>query len=165
MGHLHKWSEHDLRVATDALRDGATYHAVATRYGVNVSGFRQLIRRRQLPVAARRRKPGTLTLPVSQTELAYLAGILDGEGSISYAKTPRRWVVAIYNTSQELIEWLASFGGLTYTRRSPGAFSTTLPQYGWVLNRRVDVEVLLTALLPYLRIKRQKAVEALAFVH
>lgn len=90
---------------------------------------------------------------------AYLAGIIDGEGTI-YAIRRRRSVrVYVVNTDERLIRWLErEFGGLVYRRE---------PRHGWkakfewhVVSR--DVSRILTLVLPYLVIKREQAELGLA---
>src|SRR5438552_12044463 len=97
-------------------------------------------------------------------DLAYLAGIIDGEGSIS--RTPIKDVfrcsVIVYNTDKALMDWLGSFGGRCYIRKfAPGSYSTKLTQYGWHVQKARDVILLLSALIPCLRIKKARAQQAL----
>src|SRR5260221_12346995 len=85
----------------------------------------------------------SLQLPEDAVDLAYMAGILDGEGSISTLngnrhkakarvsgiKRQRRWVVCITSTHQPLIEWLSAFGGTVHLG-SENALAT-LPCWVW----------------------------------
>ncbi len=109
------------------------------------------------------RKDLSVRIPNSHTDLAYIAGIVDGEGSISRVKGKKSWRICVYNTDLGLIDWLVSFGGKFYVRpEMTCGFKTKKTQYGWQVQRRVDVFELLTAVLPYLRIKKQKAVDAIS---
>lgn len=87
----------------------------------------------------------------------YVAGIIDGEGSIfSRGRNPH---VSVSNTSQKLIEELVRFGGHTQVR-NPRRGMGTLPGWDWALCGE-KAAIMLRACLPYLVIKQDKAVEAL----
>lgn len=94
---------------------------------------------------------------LTPTEAAYFAGILDGEGSIAIYP---RWVrVAIGNTDENLIEWLRGFcGGVSANPSHPNRKQC----WRWQIGNRVDCRWLLVQVLPYLIIKRARALEALA---
>jgi intein/homing endonuclease len=104
--------------------------------------------------------PVALSLPTTEVELAYLAGIIDGEGSISRLNRdrPRRWTVSIASTSPELIEWLLQFGGHVHDLTNPLARK---PGWQWVARTWRDVHALLSAVEPYLIIKREIANRAI----
>lgn len=106
----------------------------------------------------------------SETDLAYAAGLIDGEGTISvseYAvradrRSPQfRWHVSVMLTDARPLVWLArTFGGTvhSYPPRKPGHQGVS---YWRLSNRRAAVFCEL--LLPYLQIKREQADLALAF--
>lgn len=99
----------------------------------------------------------------SATDLAYLAGIIDGEGTILHQAAGRStpiWTVKFNMTDRPLVEWVHSFGG-TFNVRPP-AKPGHKEQYAWAVNRQLDVLTFLEAILPYLRVKRARAEEALA---
>lgn len=103
----------------------------------------------------------TLQLPDAETDLAYIAGLFDGEGHISlvpvvYGRMALR--VGITNTDVGVIQWLKGFGGQARDKDNDGRDRTC---YVWQITARRESVELLTALLPYLRIKRGKAVLAL----
>jgi hypothetical protein len=97
--------------------------------------------------------------------LAYVAGLVDGEGSIVIGcshranRLPNHWLqVGITNIDKELIDWLLNtFGGhlSDYSHR---------PRHCWVW--RVmgnEAKQFLQSILPYLRIKKKQAEIAIAF--
>lgn len=99
-------------------------------------------------------------LPLSSVEAAYIAGIIDGEGTISLA--PHRGVftpiVSIYNTSLPLIEWLAQRlpKALQLNRmNSPGRFGVTRQWYLRVGG--YNVYPVLVTVAPYLVVKKRHA--------
>lgn len=111
---------------------------------------------------------------MKKTDLAYVAGIVDGEGSIRIARRkvssqrPNKkgrqsyflLVVEVGNTQEWLIQWLRlAFGGSIVTNPAHGQRQTF---YRWVLQNKAAAAFLF-AVLPYLRIKRPEAEIALAF--
>jgi hypothetical protein len=109
--------------------------------------------------------------PGPQT-LAYLAGVMDGEGCISIRRTKARpngglstrysVSVTVGNTNRDLIAVLVSafgVGSVTYryaTRRKRACYLWALSSGG--------AQTVLEALLPYLVIKRQQAAVVLEFI-
>lgn len=95
--------------------------------------------------------------------IAYLAGIVDGEGYIAIRKNGNRYqpIVKVGMTDKEVVETLAeTFGGFVYVSKlKSGRFI-----YTWQVLKKELVEVTLTALLPYLRVKRKQADHLLEFV-
>lgn len=110
-------------------------------------------------------------LPVQ--DWAYLAGFLDGEGTIYYRpKALPRWqgVVRVYQKSLPVLQHL--FGTFKVGKivvRGEGEWESTLPDGSpcdnpmcyWQINAINEVRWLLTELLPHLHVKKAKAKEAL----
>jgi hypothetical protein len=95
--------------------------------------------------------------------LGYLAGLLDGEGSIALRSYGQYWRVRINKTDKEIIDWLATIGGTT-SRQAQGYNRKDM--WEWSLADQEDVHDLLSAVLPYLktRTKREKALKAVAAI-
>jgi hypothetical protein len=101
--------------------------------------------------------------------IAYLAGIIDGEGSIyiyekiNKGKYIRRYAgIQVSSTDPKLIAWLQEkFPGTTYTQMPPYPHQWK-ESYTWRLTKAKEVYLLLKKLLPYLIIKKEKALEILA---
>ena len=119
-----------------------------------------------------KRQFARLTLPANPPhELAYLAGIIDGEGTIHMAVARDRsrdsrhtWrvMLSIANTDEALMKWIqARFGGKYYLRE-PRQNSAHKRVFRWV-RARWDSLGILTAVLPYLVVKRRQANIALTF--
>lgn len=101
---------------------------------------------------------------MNHTDAAYLAGMIDGEGSLTVSltrpKTHRpNWnsilqvKLCIYNTDKRLIDWLlATCGGCLLTRRPVRG----RPVYQWQANTR-DVPEILAQVRPYLKLKGAQA--------
>jgi hypothetical protein len=96
---------------------------------------------------------------MQETDKAYLAGIIDGEGTIhatindSGAMTS--WI-AVYNTDKDLMDWIEEtfiVGGVYQVKRRQKHWKTS---YVWKCNGRAGASVL-KAVLPYLRVKKAKA--------
>ena len=101
-------------------------------------------------------------------ELAYTAGLFDGEGHVDVGHFGGRQGLryyprmAITNTNDDVMAWLSQFGGRVYTHaQGPGALGTK-PIHTWRLNRVADIAYLLRAMLPYLIIKRAAVEDLLA---
>lgn len=103
---------------------------------------------------------------MQDTDWAYFAGIVDGEGSVSAyffrankgyeAYGPRiRSMIRVSNTNRALMDWLVShFGGNCGVGRIQRGDRKTV--YRWEPARR-DVTFLLEGMLPYLQVKRAQA--------
>ena len=107
---------------------------------------------------------------MKRTDLAYLAGILDGEGSISIHKHKDKsshlgycyqLVINVANTNEWLINWIhLSFGGWIYKKRMISRHYKQV--YLWSASS-LQAKTLLELVLPYLRIKKPQAEIALQF--
>ena len=105
---------------------------------------------------------------VKRIDLAYVAGIVDGEGCISIIKHRdsdcRRGyyfhlTVNVSNTNEWLIAWLKfAFGGHTHTRKK----GNYRPLYQWFIDASQAFKFL-KLILPYLRIKKPQAELAIEF--
>jgi len=106
-------------------------------------------------------------------KLAYLAGIIDGEGSIMLwkseidSKTRGQFNLRINVTSTDkcLIDWLfENFGGHTYLSRAPSRISKPhwKKQYLWSVPRP-EILKFLQDIYPYLIIKKERCKIAIKF--
>lgn len=110
---------------------------------------------------------------MSQTEFAWAAGFIDGEGHLGIhyrLSTKRRWVyhigdaqLSVTNTSSEsLVALQKVFGGLgtilpAYTR------PRHKPIFRWAICRMIDIARVLLAILPYVVTKRRQTELLLAY--
>ena len=109
---------------------------------------------------------------LSNTDAAYIAGFLDGEGTITIYRNSYRsadgtptyaLLVSIWNTFQGVIDWIAltvGYGNVHFKRRS--SVKGYKPIYEWKVNGEVAIE-LLRQLQPYLKVKRLQAEIAFQF--
>lgn len=101
-----------------------------------------------------------------QTDIGYLAGIIDGEGSIT-AYTRKQVIkervytscdsrLAIYNTNRGLLEWLQKrWGGIiTLGKKSTSVRHKQVWSLNWSGSMANPV---LTIVAPYLKLKREQA--------
>lgn len=113
--------------------------------------------------------------PTQAVLYAYLAGIIDGEGSITIRKVTSKKTLALtkrkspwYHPAVSLgMMWEGipallydTFGGSCYTERAPS--HRTL--YRWALMGNKQIVPVLKALLPYLRVKQEQALMLLEFL-
>lgn len=111
---------------------------------------------------------------MSETEKAYLAGIVDGEGAITilsrqyrhkngkvYPVTFLRLMVT--STSPKLIKWLGAIGGSTALKNvGPTGHLGKKPIFYWATASKLSGDIL-EQILPYLIIKKEQAEAAIAF--
>ena len=96
---------------------------------------------------------------MQQHEVSYLAGIIDGEGTITILKRGNSFhpVVSIANTSLELLRWCKARVGL------PSVICTKKPQFAnhslsYHIQWRFDAALQVTKMcLPYLIVKKSHA--------
>ena len=107
---------------------------------------------------------------MTETEYAYIAGIIDGEGSISAVINKRtsnaspsvRVLIDVWNTHEPLIALLhESFGGHVGVQDRKAEWK---PVHFWRLSTGA-VRKTLPHLIPHLRVKRDQAVLALALAN
>lgn len=100
-----------------------------------------------------------IKIPNDAISLGYLAGIIDGEGSIRFRKD--RPFVAVYNTSMDLMNWLIDHvgGGITGVDRRGRELS-----YQWSISAAREVYLLCNSIDYLLIIKRNDAVDAITFL-
>lgn len=103
----------------------------------------------------------------------YVAGILDGEGTIALCfyrqkERPSEYVrleVRINNTDFRLIKWLMhNFGGRFQAQANDRGFKNTRTLYSWYLSGKANKEKFLLGILPHLQLKREQAQIALEFL-
>lgn len=102
--------------------------------------------------------------------IAYLAGILDGEGTVNISHLPKkdqyRLRLQIVNTDKRLIDWLASnFKGHTYEvkghRRNNPNWRT---RYEYFFFPKKDNLPLLKSMIPFLICKKEQMKIAIRFI-
>lgn len=161
-----KLTDDQIASAVERWRNGETVAEMAREYGVGHSALsNHIVRATGEPIGRVRRASG-LSLPSDPSELAYLAGIIDGEGCISFSRSSRAWTVAITNTSGELEAWLKPLGGYFYyppriqSIKQDG--SLLKQRFEWKVCRAWDVLRLLREIRPFLKIKVAKADRAIS---
>lgn len=99
----------------------------------------------------------------SETELAYLAGIVDGEGCFAMHKRGHHYgtQIEVGNTDLLLMDWLKSHFGGTVSHEPR---SNKKHQDIWRWRTTTDtLEVILQSLIPYLIVKKRQAQIMLAY--
>jgi hypothetical protein len=91
-------------------------------------------------------------------EKSYLAGIIDGEGTVSFMKRGGNFfpTVTIANTSKELLEWCGERSGLSYTIcvKQPRSLNHSLSYHiRWRFNAALE---LLQMCRPFFIVKREQ---------
>ena len=105
---------------------------------------------------------------MKDTELSYIAGLVDGEGSISISKPTNSnnsftLEVTVTNKDKQVISWLKeSFGGGIRVKYKPEEKFYWSDCYGWKISAQKGL-VFLKKILPFLRIKKRQAELAIEF--
>lgn len=99
-------------------------------------------------------RPSRLRLPNDPSVLAYIAGLMDGEGCIT--REHGNWKIQIGMTDASIIKWLGRFGGTV--RREKHQNPRWNDCWRWRVMAQAEVAEFLNALVPYLRVKRDLAV-------
>jgi len=109
------------------------------------------------------------TSTLDPLELAYIAGLFDGEGNICAQGArqkhySRNISVVIGMTNQDVLLWIHSkiLNSRFYTYSEPKEGHQQV--YRWALNKHDDVLNFLKALLPYLIVKHIQAKTAISFL-
>jgi hypothetical protein len=110
----------------------------------------------------RRFDQDTIISQLTEAERGYLAGLLDGEGNISFAKERRAGVmtnrcriwISIGNTNREVVDWLHKKipAGNVCTDHRLNRFGK-MKMHRWMVSTNPAI-VLINEILPYLIIKR-----------
>ncbi|MEM2613257.1 MAG: hypothetical protein QXO15_03400 [Nitrososphaerota archaeon] len=109
-------------------------------------------------------KKARVKLPSESWKLAYLAGLIDGEGTISM-RTAGRVIpnvrVRVYNTNEQVIKWIhENFGGSIFSREEyDKKTKRKLRIWYWGIHSIEEAVKLLKPLLPYLIVKKDNALE------
>lgn len=95
----------------------------------------------------------------TQTDLAYLAGLLDGEGCFVIKPNNHEHFtqsVTIGMTDARAVKWVqATFGGLVFYTATKSSKNESV--YTWTLCKRLEVEKLINEVKPYLKTKLLQA--------
>jgi len=163
-GHARAWSKMDIR-RLQRLYPAAPWDALEvafpgrTRYSIRMKAQRLGFERVPLADAEQERH---LVLALSDTELAYLAGLIDGEGSFVIAKGYP--VLSLGSTDKPVIDWLCQKLGGSFTAYPNGGGLGTKPFYRWRLSKSRAVALLALRARPYWIIKRTQAEAAIACI-
>ena len=143
---------------------GDSMTLLASRHAIGYDAVRSIIRRHDATTGRRLHSP-SLRVPTSEAQLGYMAALVDGEGCIRIFEDAirRRVVVRIANTDRPLMEWLSQFGGTVYWYKRPTK-PHHKPNGTWVVAQAIDAYHLLTAIEPYMVIKRARAQEAIRYL-
>ncbi|MER2060761.1 MAG: LAGLIDADG family homing endonuclease, partial [Niallia sp.] len=97
---------------------------------------------------------------MEQWEAAYLAGIIDGEGSITLTKMHkgeyRRLCITIPSTDKELLDYLHQLIGGVLIRKKNYEPDIHKNSYTLVIKKKNDVFFILERISPFLRIHKKR---------
>jgi hypothetical protein len=137
------------------------FHAIQKELGVGTWIIYKVLRENGVQVRSSRCEKNSHIKDCHETAfLAYVAGLVDGEGCIS--KVHNSWRVQIYNTNPKIVEFVKiNFGGSSCQRIRSDQNPKYKPEHTWYASSAIDVEKFLTQIVPYLVIKQAKAQQAI----
>jgi len=174
---LPKGGKHECRAVPDEVKArivelynrGHSTTKIASSLGISTAVVYRALR--EAGITLRNTWDTEIRIPDSKEDLAYIAGILDGEGSIQVRLLERRgskWnrvkcEIIFTNTSKELMDWLSEKLNLrVHERRHSNPRWKTC--YHAKVSNMYECLLLLKALLPYLIIKKKQAEEAIKLI-
>lgn len=106
---------------------------------------------------------------MKKTDLAYAAGIVDGEGCISFCYSHKKYqalLVEVTNTNEWLVRWFSFvFGGRTYFQNDKRRVGPKYkPIFRWII-RSTEALEFLKLIYPYLMLKKTQADIAIKFLN
>lgn len=156
-------SDATIQKGLDLILSGVSSQKAAEQVGVSVGLL--LRRSRELgynhKAAGRCWTASKITMPSDLASLGYIAGIVDGEGSIVRVHNEQQtaWRVSVANTNTELLDYLRTIGGSVFNRNKHNRLGTK-PCFAWVISSQLDVLRFLNSIKPYMIIKKSAAVRA-----
>lgn len=116
-------------------------------------------------------KPKTTVNKLSITERAYIAGMIDADGSICKSRNRNSFVckVRVHNSDEKLMIWLKEKIGVGNIEHLPPAkdkqgYKHTKDRFNLDISSKVDVKELLKQIERYLVIKKEKAQNIIRFI-
>ena len=153
------------------LSNKLSVNSISDQFNISYPTVHSILKRHRATNGRRTRSP-TYLVPEQKWQLGYIAGLLDGEGTVRckiITSTDRvtrlQTRISIVNTNKEVIDWLHQYGGNVYKDSSNQKSNETHKVvYVWVLSVAADCHVFLKAILPYLIIKRERSQKAIAMI-
>ncbi|MCA1055417.1 LAGLIDADG family homing endonuclease [Rossellomorea aquimaris] len=97
---------------------------------------------------------------MKEWEAAYLAGIVDGEGSITLTRMHenehRRPCISVASTDRELLEYLQDLTNGHISKKKNYNPTRHLNSYSFTIKNKTDVLSILKEITPYLRVEKKK---------
>lgn len=146
-------------------QSGLPMAEIAPRVGVSHSTVQRALAEagvKTRPHGLRRR---TARVPNEPWKLGYLAGLLDGEGSLAFRKKEKGVAcrMHIYSTTPGMMKWLLrEVGGTVRYDTKRTERKGWLPIGVWSIYRTRDVAALVRAMMPMLIVKKERAQRVLA---
>lgn len=101
---------------------------------------------------------------MTDTQAAYMAGIIDGEGCFTQHGPGRRYpMLKVTNTDRALIEWLHGMVPGSTIQSKHEKRPRSKPCWDWLVCKCSVLRPLIGRMLPYLKVKRSAAEKAIAF--
>jgi len=125
-------------------------------------------------------KPKTPLRAMTVEEAAYIAGFFDGEGCLTMRRSNRhsrgkagsgvasvhyRLALDFANRHLGVLRWIQQFtGGAIYSKYGPARSSRWAPAFALIMWNKADIERLLRAIQPYVKVKTEQVALGLDFL-
>jgi AcrR family transcriptional regulator len=171
-----EWNPRQIKEAYELYKQGFTTREIAKKIGIPYAvllyhfkrKFTTRSRGESITLAFCRygtylKRQKRVWIPKEKWKLAYLAGLIDGEGSVYWSYCQGRLIpnIKVANTDKKMIDWIIeNFGGRVNDR------DRTRPRhwkkiYHWCVSSLSGCYLILLSVSPYLITKKEKAEELL----
>jgi len=99
---------------------------------------------------------------LTDVERAYIAGIFDGEGTVSISPSLSQVSIEITNTDRDILLWIESF--FPFKRCTIKKIEKCKQAHRIYLSDQVGVRNFIRSIEPFVRIKREQLLIALSFI-
>ena len=140
----------------EAYQNGYSFDRLARNHGCSSSTIRNRLKEWKIPLESGRKssyRDPSIKIPFDNSVLAYIAGLFDGEGTLSGI------ALEIGNNCRKVLEYVKLHVGGGRIYKSFTKKGT--PTFTWNLGVAADRYVFLRSLIPYMIIRKNDALEAL----
>jgi hypothetical protein len=146
----------------DSYRGGECILEIARRLNIGQGSVWRSLKAEKVKRRPHGLRKSTITIPLDERIVSYIAGLYDGEGCFQFAKAHKgrslKCRLSIINTNKNLHAWLLKIiGGSTVWRTDRCIKHGWLACGEWHLYRSADIYLFFKAILPYLIIKKDAA--------
>ena len=144
---------------------GMTAKQIAKKFEISTDTVFDYLGRDGHSIPKGPKMPQSITIPTNKIKLAYLAGFIDADGGIyKRGNNQGKAIVSVFNNNRDVMDWIKKEIGGNYVNvhKERNLRNGHSPSYQWYVTRANDVKALLSAILPYMIVKQERARDILA---